>query len=321
MFGNTPRQKFLVSLFAPASIQPQSLINVPLACVIDYIWLTFGTHHYVAAHGVQDIVSRLASPIPSRNIHLNAEVNALAAEPSTASVTFGASHTQNPNVQTISGFSHIVLATPTRRSAQLLQSFGSGLPQSSVLRASFTQVVQKLSSFRTRNAVVVTHRDDSVLPSHQSDWRDLNLVMETSQSPSRGEKAAGTVPLTPGCAMATHIFPTPSGAPLCQTTNPVIPPHPQTVLSQSVLDRSVLTVESKIARDSFCRVGSNGPDWIKGDLQGLRMSEGEKSQARVWLCGAWAYGGIPLLEGCVGSAEIVAEGILRAEGLEISSSI
>jgi hypothetical protein len=89
-----------------------------------------------------------------------------------------------------------------------------------------------------------------------------------------------------------------------------------------VFERSVLTVESKVARDSFSRaLGSDGSQWTQGDLQGLEMNENEKSQARIWLCGAWAYGGIPLLEGCVGSAEIVVEGILKVEGLEPLSLI
>ena len=51
-------------------------------------------------------------------------------------------------------------------------------------------------------------------------------------------------------------------------------------------------------------------------MQGLGSSKGEKAEAKVWLCGAWAYGGIPLLEGCIGSAEVVVEGILKEERLK-----
>lgn len=263
-------------------------------------------------------MSRIASPIPLHNIHLNAEVNALAANPlnpSTVSVCFGTAHTTKSEVQTITGFSHVVLATPTQRSAHLLQSLASNLPEGSALHALFEQASHKLNLFRTRKTVVITHRDESVLPSHPNDWRDLNLVLGPSNLVPHDEKTSNTVPLTPGCAMATHIFPTPSGPPLCQTTNPVISPFSQSILSQSVLDRSVLTIESKGARDSFCQPLGDGSQWTQGDLQGLQINEGEKSQSRIWLCGAWAYGGIPLLEGCVGSAEIVVEGILRAEGL------
>ncbi|KEP46156.1 microfibrillar-associated protein [Rhizoctonia solani 123E] len=288
----------------------------PVAEILDYTWLTLDTHHYHAAHGVRDIVSRLASPIPQRNIHLGTEVDALIANPSesTASVSFTFAHTKNSEVHIISGFSHIILATPTRRSASLIHSFTSTLHKGSPLRAPLEDAICKLDSFRTFKATVVTHRDASVLPGHRSDWRDLNLVLETSEPAHEDEKAGSTTRLTPGCAMATHIFPTPSGPPLCQTTNPVLPIHPESILSQSVLDRSVLTIESKVARDSFSRpLGNN--EWTQGHLQGLKMHETEKSAARIWFCGAWAYGGIPLLEGCVGSAEIVVGGILKSEGL------
>ncbi|KEP54911.1 microfibrillar-associated protein [Rhizoctonia solani 123E] len=320
-------EAFVANVIAPffSAVCSTSLADVwdhPAAEILDYIWLTLDTHHYQAANGVRDIVSRLASPIPQRNIHLGTEVDALIANPSesTASVSFTFAHTKNSEVHIISGFSHIILATPTRRSASLIHSFTSTLHKGSPLRAPLEDAICKLDLFRTFKATVVTHRDASVLPGHRSDWRDLNLVLETSEPAHEDEKAGSTTRLTPGCAMATHIFPTPSGPPLCQTTNPVLPIHPESILSQSVLDRSVLTIESKVARDSFSRpLGNN--EWTQGHLQGLKMHETEKSAARVWFCGAWAYGGIPLLEGCVGSAEIVVGGILKSEGFEHSPLI
>ncbi|CAE6429681.1 unnamed protein product [Rhizoctonia solani] len=294
----------------------------PVAEILDYIWLSFGTHHYHAAHGVRDIVSRLASPIPQRNIHLGAEVNALipSVSGSTASVGFRSTHTSNSEAFIISGFSHIILATPTRHSANLIESLVSALPKQSSIRTPFEEAVRKLKLFRVYKSIVITHRDASVLPNHQNDWRDLNLILESSEPVDHDEKASNVTTLTPGCAMATHIFPISSGPPLCQTTNPVMPVRPESILSQSTLDRSVLTVESKIARDSFCQSSSDG-EWTQGSLQGLKMHETEKSSARIWLCGAWAYGGIPLLEGCVGSAEIVVRGILKSEGLKHSPLI
>jgi hypothetical protein len=294
------------------------LINI-CRCAADYIWLTFGTHHYVAAHGVRDIVSRLTSPIPVENIHLDAEVREVASsstETATASVSFGSAWTNNSKTETISGFSHIILATPTRHSARLVESFASSLPTNSTLRGPLGKVVQQLNTFCTRKVTVITHRDETVLPNHRSDWRDLNLVMEPS-GPSISEKPSSTTQSTSGGVMATHIFPTPSGPPLCQTTNPIVSPLPQTILSQSILDRSVLSIESKGARDSFCKSLDDGEfRWTRGDLQGLKASSNEQAEAKIWACGAWAYGGIPLLEGCVGSAEIVVDAILEEEGIE-----
>ncbi|KAG8741545.1 hypothetical protein FRC10_002722 [Ceratobasidium sp. 414] len=292
----------------------------PAGEILDYIWLTFGTHHYVATHGVQDIVSRLTSSISAGNVHLDAEVRQLASDSSelaTASVKFRSSQANSGQTQTISGFSHLILATPTLRSARLVESFASSLPDESTLRAPLNRAVQLLSTFRTRKVTVVTHRDESVLPNHQSDWRDLNLVMDSARPPAASNKPSSTGQPAPRCVMATHIFPTPSGPALCQTTNPIISPLPQTVLSQSVLDRSVLTIESKAARDSFCKPLDNGGfRWTRGELQGLAVGAEERPETKLWVCGAWAYGGIPLLEGCVGSAEIVVQGILEDEGLK-----
>ncbi|KAG9104150.1 hypothetical protein FRC06_005042 [Ceratobasidium sp. 370] len=291
----------------------------PAGEILDYIWLTFGTHHYVAAHGVRDIVSRLTFPIPAENVHLDAEVRQLASdssEPAAASVKFQSSQ-MNSQTQTISGFSHVILATPTFHSARLVESFASSLPDRSTLRAPLNRAVQLLRTFRTRKVTVITHRDESVLPNHRSDWRDLNLVIDSARPSTAGSKPSSTDQPAPHHVMATHIFPTPSGPTLCQTTNPIISPAPQTALSRSTLDRSVLTVESKAARDSFCKPLDDGEfRWTRGDLQGLAASEEEKPEAKLWACGAWAYGGIPLLEGCIGSAEIVAQGILEEEGLK-----
>ncbi|CUA77456.1 hypothetical protein RSOLAG22IIIB_02470 [Rhizoctonia solani] len=317
-------EAFVANVVAPlfSAVCTAPLADVwehPAAEILDYIWLTLGARHYHAANGVQDIVSRLASIIPERNVHLGAEVSALAANSpgSTASVSFRLTDANNSEIRTLSGFSHIILATPTQHSANLIHSFASTLHENSSLRAPLEDAICKLKRFHTYKAAVITHQDPSVLPSHQNDWRDLNLVLETPEPAQRDEKAASTIVLRPGCAMATHIFPTSSDSPLCQTTNPVLPIRPKLVLSQSILDRSVLTVESKIARDSFSRpLGNN--EWTQGNLQGLKIHETDKSPARIWFCGAWAYGGIPLLEGCVGSAEIVVQGILKSEGFEHS---
>ncbi|KAG9128229.1 hypothetical protein FRC07_002518 [Ceratobasidium sp. 392] len=296
----------------------------PAGEILDYIWLTFGTHHYVAAHGVRDIVSRLTSSIPAKNVHLDAEVRSLAsdAEPGVACVGFTSSRAGNTQLQTISGFSHFILATPTLHSARLAKSFASSLPSNSTLRVPLDRAAMLLNTFCTRKVTVITHRDESVLPNHRSDWRDLNLVMDQAKASVAIRKSTQTVDPAPGCVMATHIFPTPSGPALCQTTNPIVSPASQTILSQSILDRSVLTVESKVARDSFCKPLDDGEfRWTRGDLQGLAASSEERAEAKLWLCGAWAYGGIPLLEGCVGSAEIVVQGILEEEGLKATSTI
>ncbi|KAF8272348.1 hypothetical protein EI94DRAFT_337320 [Lactarius quietus] len=41
----------------------------PAEELLDYIWRTFMTHHYVVSHGVRDVVARLSGQIPDCQIH------------------------------------------------------------------------------------------------------------------------------------------------------------------------------------------------------------------------------------------------------------
>jgi len=51
-----------------------------------------------------------------------------------------------------------------------------------------------------------------------------------------------------------------------------------------------------------------------GPLQGAMVGE---DGPRIWMCGAYAYCGIPLLEGCVVSGRnVVEKGILAHEGVD-----
>jgi hypothetical protein len=58
-----------------------------------------------------------------------------------------------------------------------------------------------------------------------------------------------------------------------------------------------------------------------GALQGAARREYGSSAAGLWVVGSYAYGGIPLLEGCVASArEIIERGVLRCEGASVHGS-
>ncbi|QRW18990.1 microfibrillar-associated protein MFAP1, Zn finger, CCHC type protein [Rhizoctonia solani] len=228
---------------------------------------------------------------------------------SIASVGFTSTHTNNSEGCIISGFSHIILATPTWHSAKLIESFASKIPKQSNLRLPFEEAVRKLRLFHTYRSTVITHRDAHVLPSHQNDWRDLNLVLESLGTVDHDVKAPSATVLTPGCTMATHIFPTPCGPPLCQTTNPIVSVDPKSILSQSVLDRSVLTVESKIARDSFCHPSSRGD----GHREVFKASECTKRRIRLQ---GYGYAERGHMEGYRSW-----KGILKSERLEHSPLI
>ncbi|TKY88424.1 hypothetical protein EX895_002776 [Sporisorium graminicola] len=149
-----------------------------------------------------------------------------------------------------------------------------------------------------------------------------------SSSSSKGMKGTG------GHTMATHVLALPAPATLSdllvmQTTNPLssLNPRPATVLSRSTFDRAVIDVAAHLARSELFHLSpatvASGRGQVKtaggrvlslGPLQQQREQEEGGDGAKVWVCGSWAIG-IPLLEGCVVSARLVAEEILRQEGV------
>lgn len=50
---------------------------------------------------------------------------------------------------------------------------------------------------------------------------------------------------------------------------------------------------------------------------GKRAGDGVQGRKGIWFIGSYAWPGIPLLEGCVGSSVRVVEGISRAEGIDV----
>ncbi|KAG8950513.1 hypothetical protein FRC03_012848 [Tulasnella sp. 419] len=142
----------------------------------------------------------------------------------------------------------------------------------------------------------------------------------------------------PSFTMATHIISLPPSSPkkptctIYQTTNPIIPPEPQKIISIAYMERAVLTVEAKRAIPllSF----EEAPSWLsswKSVIQRLRQKghatiqgaarlqlndKYDLTQPGIWMCGSYSYEGIPLLEGCVVSAKaVVREGVMRSEGI------
>jgi hypothetical protein len=129
--------------------------------------------------------------------------------------------------------------------------------------------------------------------------------------------------------MATHVLPRPAGYPehqptVYQSTNPIIAPKVDNILSVATLERAVVTTQSKKALKGLCVSGEK--KWWQvpyhaqtrlGPLQGTSASE--ENGPAIWVCGSYAHLGIPLLEGCVVSARnVVEQGIFRREGVQAS---
>lgn len=133
--------------------------------------------------------------------------------------------------------------------------------------------------------------------------------------------------------MTTHsVKSNTSSQVIYQSTNPIIAPCTSKVLSVAYMERALLTVPSQSAVRELLMDDPHRAAWwallrgrpkakVLGALQGGGRSrasgEWDRTLPGIWLCGAYAYEGIPLLEGCVASAKMVVEqGVMRSEGLD-----
>lgn len=323
----------------------------------EYILLTLGTNHYVVTAGVADAVRRITRPISQPNIHLSSTITSISHDPrapSTVRIAFDGPEGQS----SVEGFNHVLIATQANQAVPLLSTLRSSYPaKSSIQRATDAQIAC-LRRFKYVPTIVVNHRDESFLPANAKDIRDLNLVCASPTSalsaatPALSQYKSDIPSLPAGYAMATHVIkprrissskndralPT-----ILQTTNPLHPPHPNSILSVARIERAVVTVDSKEAQRELITVGSGRwkfvwkgfakASWIPftfehtrprrlGSLQGpgrlspLITADGDSLPPGVWLCGSYAHPGIPLLEACVTSALAVVEnGIFAVEGV------
>lgn len=135
---------------------------------------------------------------------------------------------------------------------------------------------QALARFRYRPLAVVMHRDPALMPPRRADWSPVNArVCDTHDRP---ESTIWVNAVQPALRRA---------APLFQTVQPHRAPREDLVISRVHFERPLVDARSQRALLS---------------LQALHKNPGR----RVWLCGSYAHGGVPLLESAVRSAYEVA---------------
>ncbi|KAF8640701.1 hypothetical protein AX17_000357 [Amanita inopinata Kibby_2008] len=323
----------LLPLFsAVCTASREDVLSHPVEEFLDYIWLTFGTHHYVVVHGVQDVISQLKSKIS--HVHLSSLITSVQADPENGRLA-SISYSQHDAHYTDCGFHHVIFATEANRAMPLLSSYVSSVsPHATSHRRAIRNQVECLSTFKYRTSIVLNHTDSTLLPDSKQDIRDLNLIVATNECLIEGldetltdiDAAVASLCVSPSFTMTTHIMTPPKGypafsPPIYQTTNPIIPPRLDCLLSYAKLERAVLTLQAKKALRGLYR--QRASKWWNdkdsggsnlGDLQGAGRLE-EDSHPGIWICGSYAYPGIPLLEGCVVSSKnVVEEGIFGCEG-------
>ncbi|KAI9512288.1 splicing factor, Prp19-binding domain-containing protein [Russula earlei] len=323
-------QDVCIPLFSAVCTAPRDDVeNHPAEELLDFVWRTFMTHHYVVTHGVCDVVARLSSHIPASQIHLGFPTTALLPDrncPRHVTIACGA----GDDLALYPGFDHVILATQANHATPIIGAYARALEeQHQAVQAAVpaAQLSSCLSQFEYRQTVVVNHTDDSLLPVDPRDRRDLNLVtISTSHGSVQGKFVSANstgLELPSTYAMTTHLLPRlagkAAGKAILQTTNPTIAPRPGSILSVSRIERALLTRRSKAAVRSLC---ADEEDAVGvGALQGTARRELGDAAAGLWVVGSYVCHGIPLLEGCVVSArEIVERGVLRCEGGSVHGS-
>ncbi|KAK4701966.1 hypothetical protein P7C70_g4255, partial [Phenoliferia sp. Uapishka_3] len=284
----------------------------------EYIVGTFGASHYVVSTGVKEVVARLSAPLQPSHIHLSSAITSMTPSPKSSSLTLLQFSSTEPPIL----FSHVVLATQANQAASLLRLLRDTLPSANDRKAE-QERIDALGAFEYAPCLVVNHRDESLLPTNLRDRRDLNLTSFPALSPTSlsGPGGKGTEhTLPPTAIQSTHILSRThphlgTGSSLLQTTNPIVRVDPMLVLSETWYERAKVTQRSKAVLPRFMldNLKTKSP---KGKL-GLRRGD-LQGQRGVYFVGSWCAEGIPLLEGCVQSAERVVSAIAKAEGAEVS---
>jgi len=126
--------------------------------------------------------------------------------------------------------------------------------------------------FPYESGEIVTHRDERFMPRDRSHWTALNYFLGEGASPSMW--TAWINPIEPTVSAA---------APLFQTWDPLFEPAADTVLRRVKMQRAVVTLDSRRAE------------------AGLRALHRQPDR-RVFFCGSYVTGEVPLLESAVRSA-------------------
>jgi microfibrillar-associated protein 1 len=277
--------------------------------------------------GVCKVVDRLQDGL--KHIHLSSTILSIqpdSQDPKSATLTISV----NGEVVEHPGFHHIVFATQAPAAASMLTTYINSLPDTLAHRKEkILPLIQCLKTFQTRPSVVINHTDDSLLPDNDRDIRELNLITVASGTnlATSESKAISLFHVRETYTMATQVLRGPkefsrAQPHIFQSTNPLAYPRRESIMSIANLERAVVTKESKKALGLLSEQESR--KWWQcpyqatmrpGPLQGCRPLS-EHGAPGIWVCGAFAHTGIPLLEGCVVSAQnVVQQGIFETEGI------
>lgn len=268
---------------------------------------------YVVACGVQQVVQTMSAPL--KHVHLDTHITTIQPNKNT-DYRFEMIDEHGHKYD----FDHIIFATQGNQAIKMLESYATILKQEASTYEHYkenVQLVQRqiemLAKFQYDTALVINHTDTRLLPSNPSHWKALNLAMvDQSVEPGNSDLI---IPYPHDTTMTTHILNMThnnliekKGNIYMQTTNPCLSVDPKKVLSVSWFERATVTLDSKQAlQQDLFPVQKGDQEPTLGPCQGKNG---------IWFVGSYCWKGIPLLEGCVASAEfVVTKGIAPAENI------
>ncbi|KAK8850379.1 hypothetical protein IAR55_004297 [Kwoniella newhampshirensis] len=298
---------------AVGTMTSSDVYSLPARVLLEYVHSTLGTDHYHFANGFSaaDVARSLSAPIRGQgdgHVRLNTEITGLEyAIGGGVRVTLRTGDREEEGLRV----DKVVLATQASVAKTLLRGLEASLKDwgEEKEKVRVGKIRAALEQVQYRETIVITHRDTSILPA-EPDQRPINLFLPSVPSSSTPPKSPSSItlsdsppsekPATPFFppskgiyTMATQIMPSPKGdaESVLQTTNPVVALDPERILGISNLERAL---PLKRPTDTL------------NDLRPCSRN------ALVYLVGSYAYPGIPLLEGCVGSARVAVEGLLAS---------
>ncbi|KAG0165627.1 hypothetical protein DFQ30_008202 [Apophysomyces sp. BC1015] len=306
--------QIFVPLFAAVCTNSwQSMLDYPAADILEYMAVGLFQESYVVACGVQEVVQKLSAPL--KHVHLGTTI--VSIRPINNSGIPGPRLALRDSQDQVFEVDHVIFATQGNQAMRILQECYDHLDPNDAnhqqLVHDIGRQIAMLKPFRYDSSVVINHTDTRLLPRNQQDWQILNLGMiDTSVQPG---KSRLIVPYPHDTTMTTHILnmthATDNQCLYLQTTNPCIPPDPKHIISVSHFERATVTIESKkmVHKYLFEPLGNDVNETKIGPCQG---------SSGFWFVGSYCWKGIPLLEGCVASAQkVVTEGIAALEGVEL----
>lgn len=166
-------------------------------------------------------------------------------------------------------FDHVIVATQANHVGDLVRDLAP-------------EEKRALASIRYSAAPVVIHTDTGLMPTSRKAWSHFNIFVDKSGPQHRDCRGMCTI-------WMKRFYDLPeSSVDIFQTILPFRMPAEDKILGQSFLQRPVVTLESFQAWEQLEK-------WH------------QQQQRRLWFCGSYAVGGIPLLEsGVASAARIVA---------------